>query len=539
MNPTTDNIAIFAPLWKRKWLILLVAVLVGTATYFYYKHKATVYSVSTTLYIGAGAEEAGLLSGTGTSTNTKAQVTNTGTQVSLINTVVSESVHKALRSEEKLAAARGKVKAKAPEKSPFITITAQARTAVAASELANATAAAYIQRQRRSFQRAIEKALGIARRQLRRVEAAQAAGSKAKGGLSSSSVVQAAALSSKVNQLEAQLSVKGVQQLSPATPLKSQLVEPRPRKNAIFGFFLGLLLASAAAYLLGRFDRRLRSLADVETAFQAPILTALPVVRRPIVERDGKPQPSRPLLEPLRRLHTTLQLGSVGEELAPPRSILFVSADAGDGKSTLIANLARVQRDAGQRVAVIEADFRRPSQARLLRVDAQLGLADVLDGKRSAGEALQTVEPGSWEPSIDPAGAPAGAVTTVVKSPSVGRLSVLVSGGAVENPPAMLARPAMRELLSSVSLEFDCALIDAPPPLAVSDAMPLLSAVDGIVIVARVGHTREISIQRLMQLLLRSPGARVLGVVANSVPQKDIERYGFTAAPLQRRRTGR
>jgi succinoglycan biosynthesis transport protein ExoP len=528
MNPTTDNIAIFAPLWKRKWLILLVAVLVGAATYFYYKHKTPVYSASTTLYIGAGAEESGLLTGT----SPKSQIANTGTQVSLINTVVAESAHKALRSEEKLAAARGKVKAKAPEKSPFITITAKARTAGAAAELANATAGAYIQRQRRSFQRAIEKALNIARQQLRRVEAAQAGGGK-KGGPSSSSVVQAAALSSKVNQLEAQLSVKGVQQLSPATPFKAQLVEPRPRKNAIFGFFLGLLLACAAAYLLGRFDRRVRSVADIEATFKAPILTALPVVRRPIVERDGKPQPSRPLLEPLRRLHTTLQLGPGDHELAPPRSILFVSADAGDGKSTLIANLARVQRDAGKRVAVIEADFRRPAQARLLRVDSQLGLADVLDGKRSAAEALQTVEGASWEPNIDATG-PA-AVTTVVKSPSVGRLSVLVSGGAVENPPAMLARPAMRELLNSVALEFDYALIDAPPPLAVSDAMPLMNAVDGIVIVARVGHTREVSIERLMQLLLRSSAARVLGVVANSVPSRDIERYGFAAASLERR----
>ena len=83
---------------------------------------------------------------------------------------------------------------------------------------------------------------------------------------------------------------------------------PNPRKNAIFGFVLGLVLASIAVYVLSRFDKRLRSLRGVEEAFGAPVLTALPKVRRPIVRREGLPAPSRVLLEPLQRLHTGLRL---------------------------------------------------------------------------------------------------------------------------------------------------------------------------------------------------------------------------------------
>jgi Mrp family chromosome partitioning ATPase len=74
-------------------------------------------------------------------------------------------------------------------------------------------------------------------------------------------------------------------------------------------------------------------------------------------------------------------------------------------------------------------------------------------------------------------------------------------------------------------------LIDAPPPLEVSDAMPLLPAVDGVLMVARIGHTRDVSAQRLAQLLGRTASAPVLGAVVNCVPRKDIERYGFTWAP--------
>ena len=58
--------------------------------------------------------------------------------------------------------------------------------------------------------------------------------------------------------------------------------------------------------------------------------------------------------------------------------------------------------------------------------------------------------------------------------------------------------------------------------------MPLLHLVDGIVIVARVGHTRQASAQRLVELLERSPSAPVLGVVANDVAPKELSRLGFS-----------
>ena len=57
MNDTTDATAIFAPLWRRKWLILTVGIVVGVASDFYYKHQAPIYSGSTEVFLGAAAEE--------------------------------------------------------------------------------------------------------------------------------------------------------------------------------------------------------------------------------------------------------------------------------------------------------------------------------------------------------------------------------------------------------------------------------------------------------------------------------------------------
>jgi polysaccharide biosynthesis transport protein len=577
MNETTDAIAIFAPLWRRKWLILLVGIIVGAASYLYYRHAQRVFQATTQVYLGASAEE----QAPGEKTSGKSPASNVANQAQIINTIVVEKVHQQLRKEGKAKVFHGsKVKAKATEKSEFITITTEAHTATGAALLANLTAQSYVRRQHAAHARSIEKAIAISRRQLRRIEAStipkapakqapsegkagegkagegsgaeakagEASGkgaeaeSKASGAPSTASILQAANLSSKINQLEASLAVAGAQQVKPAKAAGTVQLAPKPRKNAIFGFVIGLVLASIAAYALSRFDRRLRSLTAIEGVFGAQTLAGLPKVRQPIVFRDGRPTPSRFLLEPLRRMHTGFQLGGPGQTpsngqgalRASPRVILFTSADAGDGKSTIVADLALVQREANQRVAIVEANFRRPVQAKLLGLDAAQGLAEVLVGSLALADGLQRVhysEPPLAAyaspppvPPVDPAG-----VATMVESPRAGSLALLAGGGAVSNPPALLGNGAMPGLLRSLSEECDYVLLDAPSPLEVSDVMPLLGLVDGIVVVARAGHTRETSAQRLVELLARTASAPVLGVVANCLSRQEIERLGFAA----------
>lgn len=541
MNETTDATAIFAPLWKRKWLILAVGILVAGATYGYYKRKPPVYLATTQVYLGSGSEEQGVFNNVqGRTTLSERDINN---QAALINSnVVGEAVHRRLREEHYAVAAHGKAHAKSAAGSDFITISAEASTARGAALLANGYAQAYIKRQHTNYQREVKTAIASTRQQLRRIESSSSTPRGKGSGRSSSaaggtSAVQAASLVSRINQLEADLAVAGIQQISPAKASTAQLLSPKPKQNAIFGFVLGVLLAAIAAYTSSRFDRRLRSLADIEAVFQTQLLTALPIVRGSLVRRDGQPAPAASLLEPLRRLHTTLQLGDMLEpdRKGSLRSILFLSADAGDGKSTLIANLALVQRDANEQVAVIEADLRRPVQARLLGVDRPNGLADVLAGTLTVDEGMQRVGALHTQASTNSAKSTAS-VATVVESRNTGSVSVLVGGGAVANPPALLADPAMADLLRSVADNFDHVLIDAPSPLAVSDAMPLLAAVDGIVIVARVGHTREGSAQRLVQLLAHASSAPVLGIVANAVSHAEIEGYGFSQAHNEQRR---
>jgi Mrp family chromosome partitioning ATPase/capsular polysaccharide biosynthesis protein len=563
MTETSDATSILLPLWRRKWLILIVGLVVGAASYFYYKNATRVYQSATQVYLGASLEE----QAPGEKTNSKGQTANIANQVAIINSIIIEEVRQKLNKKDKAAIRGSTIRAKSPEKSEFITITAEAHKATTAALLVNTTARAFIRRQHASRTRATERAIAIARRQQRRIEATSTTAAAPKTTTttttgaaktpapvakapSTSSLLQAAALSSKINALEASLAVAGAQQIRPAKPTGAVLLSPKPRKNAIFGFVVGIVLAAIAAYALGRLDRRLRSLAGIESAYSSQTLAGFPKVRRPIVRRDGAPSPSRFLVEPLRRLHTALQLGVTPDprRARPSRTVLFVSADAGDGKSTLVADLALIQRDAGQRVAVLEANFRRPAQGRMLGLDASQGLAEVLTGKLTVAQAAQRVHPISpAELAAAPAAVPAGAeapawvaapVATFAEAQGEGgSLFLLAGGGEVANPPALLGHPAMAELLHSVAEDFDYVLIDAPSPLEVSDVMPLLKLVDAIVIVARAGHTREMSAQRLVQLLAQSD-VRPLGIAANCLPRREMNRYGFATGD-GRTRTGK
>src|SRR3977135_3727330 len=109
MNDTTNPPAIFAPLWKRKWLILAVGILVAGATYFYYKRATPVYQATTQIYLGAGSEE----QAPGEKGSAKTLSVNAGNQAAIINSIVVEGVRQRLRNEHGLAAANGVVRAKA------------------------------------------------------------------------------------------------------------------------------------------------------------------------------------------------------------------------------------------------------------------------------------------------------------------------------------------------------------------------------------------------------------------------------------------
>ena len=207
------------------------------------------------------------------------------------------------------------------------------------------------------------------------------------------------------------------------------------------------------------------------------------------------------------------------------RSVMVVSASPGEGKTTVVHHLAVAAAAMGSRVLVIETDLRKPTLAKRLVIPSNHGLTELLIGRTDPGHAVQDI-------TFDERPAEAGGADATV--------SVIVAGAVPPNPAELLESRAMENVVAWATAEYDLVLLDTPPLAVVSDAIPLLGKVDGVVVVSRLGTTTRDRAYRMRDELesLRAP---LLGVVANASKQhrlSDSDYYGEPSPPRDPRDTG-
>ena len=282
--------------------------------------------------------------------------------------------------------------------------------------------------------------------------------------------------------------------MAPASPSS-----PKTARNTLLGAVLGLFIGLGLAFVLERLDRRIRGPEDLEAIYRLPCSASSP--RAPHYRDPARGEGKRAVLPPaeaeafsLIRAH--LRFFNVDRDL---RTIVIASAAPGDGKTTIARHLAEAAARLGSRVLLLEADLRHPTLAQQLDIPPGPGLADVLIGAIPMGEAIQ---------SVDLEASPGEGVT--------GRTLDVLTAGAVlpPNPGELLESHAMDAVLEQAKSAYDLVVIDTPPLTAVSDAFPLLTKVDGVVIVGWVGRSRRDAAEQLHQVLASS-GAPLLGVIAN------------------------
>lgn len=175
------------------------------------------------------------------------------------------------------------------------------------------------------------------------------------------------------------------------------------------------------------------------------------------------------------------------------KTILVTSPAPGDGKSTIVSNLAIAMAQAGQKTLVIDCDFRRPVQYKIFEIDRNQGMSSVLAGRHTVDEAIQ---PGP-----------------------VKGLDILACGPEVPNPSELLNGDMFADILKNLSERYDRVIIDSPPVTPVADSQILGALCSVTVLVLRAEKsTRRISQQARDALM--SVGARILGVVVNDVSPK-------------------
>lgn len=275
---------------------------------------------------------------------------------------------------------------------------------------------------------------------------------------------------------------------------------PRVKVNLALGLLVGVALGVGLAVLRETLDTSVKGSSDLQDLVGAKPLGAIiedpDAGKRPLVVQHD---PHSMRAEAFRQLRTNLQYVDVDH---PPRSVVVTSAVSDEGKSLICCNLAITVAHAGARVALVEADLRRPKVADYFGLEGAVGLTTVLTGEVPLELALQ-----EWG--------------------RVG-LSILPGGALPPNPSEILGSQAMQDLLRRLEGMFDLVVIDAPPLLPVTDPAIVARHSSGAVLVVRHGKTRREQVARAAELLL-NVDARLLGTVLNRVPTKGAEahRYGY------------
>jgi len=277
----------------------------------------------------------------------------------------------------------------------------------------------------------------------------------------------------------------------------------RPRKAQVMGvaFALGLLLGVSLALLGEWMDHRLRSANEVSEALGLPVLGVVPrLSSRKGPAHVGKVvdlEPSSHAAEAYRTVRTAVYFGAPDVEI---KTLLVTSPAPSDGKTTLVSNLAVAMAHAGQKVIVLDADFRKPSQHKIFEVDEEAsGVTELLAGGGALDEAIQ--------------------------STGVERLDMLPCGQIPPNPSEMLNSQAFGGLLAELSERYDRILVDAPPVLSLADARVLGARCDAALLVLRAEKSSRKPSQQAVESLL-SVGTRILGVVINGVAGRN-RGYGY------------
>lgn len=288
-------------------------------------------------------------------------------------------------------------------------------------------------------------------------------------------------------------------------------VSPKPTRNVVIAFVLGLILGLVAAFLREHFDRGLRTREDVEAAFGLPVIGQVPFISKGKEERRVAFEGRGETAEAFRGLRANLQYLAVQR---PLRTILITSASPEQGKTTVTANLAVTIARSGASVVVVDGDLRRPRLESTFGVDTQgAGLTTVLVGAAELNDVLRDVE------------------LPHEARRKAGRLAFVPSGPLPPNPSELLTSAQMTALLDRLSATFDYVIVDSPPVLLVADALELARDVDGVVLVVRRGSASTDEARELRATVDRL-GIHLVGAVLTDVePVRSYGSYGETPPP--------
>ena len=296
-------------------------------------------------------------------------------------------------------------------------------------------------------------------------------------------------------------------------------VTPDIPRNLIMAIILGALIGFAICIAIEYFDNTVRSVDFLERN-SLPILAVIPSIGEGITQRVAKKlwkknkknnsnlyngnqvgnierrlitheEPISPISEAYRSLRTSLMYTTKGSQ----GSIMVSSPGPGEGKTTTIINLAITYANLGKKTILIDGDLRKPVIHKVFNVKNQIGLTNYLSGTE---EKLKTI----------------------INASGINNLDIIFNGAIPPNPSELLGSESMVDLVEELKENYDIVLFDAPPIMAVTDAVVLSKLIGQFILVVRFGSTDKDSINHALTAL-ENVNQTLTGVVLNDLNQKN------------------
>ncbi|CAM3709494.1 P-loop NTPase [Deinococcus frigens] len=291
----------------------------------------------------------------------------------------------------------------------------------------------------------------------------------------------------------------------------TRAVSPRPTRNAALAGLLSLFLVTGLVLLTDSLRRRVNGTEDL-LPLGLPVLAQLPLVRRRNLSAGFLPAShSGPLYESIGFLRINVQ-SMLGERTH--RRLVISSSYPGEGKSSMTAALAESLGAAGQKVLVIDADLRRPTQLKVWAPD-RLGTHPLIGSDESLPPAKTVTEM-----FLRPDAAHATRVATNVDLLPAGTPHRGDGAGSILN------QSAFRTYLDRWAQGYDYVLIDTPPMLGLPDTLAVAPYTDGVILVVEGGKTRLNDVERSLQNA-RVANVTVLGIVLNKIARTSDSYYAY------------
>ncbi len=281
--------------------------------------------------------------------------------------------------------------------------------------------------------------------------------------------------------------------------------QPNIQRVIGVGALGGLLVVSIVFLLIALLNNTLKTIEDIERFSNLDCLGVLPEVKQK-ARKNSRTDPLISVLDQrtpygFRESMSSLALRIQTALHAKNGKVLMVtSSAAGEGKSTIAANLAMQLAKEDKWVVLVDLDLRNSRDAQLLDIPNGINVADVLRNPQLLEKDF------------------------VYFSKSHG-IFFWGGNGREANPASLLSGAKLREILEWLKSRVDYVILDTPPCGMFQDAAVLADCADASLLVVRHDAITESNMRETLSLL-NSTTISVLGYVLNGYPQT-TSHYGY------------